>query len=68
MKPTTGHDLASRVIENCTQPAFYGEVVLKFEAGKIVHIKRTESFLPYAGQRSNHDPKNGVQLNEPIRD
>lgn len=34
------------LIEHFGRTQFFGEVTLKFESGKLVHIKRTESIKP----------------------
>ena len=32
-----------QMIQDLVNACFYGELILKFESGKIVHIKKTES-------------------------
>ncbi len=34
------------LLKSLVMKAWYGELVIKFEAGKVVHIKKTESIKP----------------------
>ena len=49
MRQQNPHD----ILTDLMQSQFYGSLEIKFEAGRVVLIKKTETFKPNNDQRSN---------------
>lgn len=46
-------------IRNLTETRFYGTVTLKYEAGKVVYLRKEETIKPpYRDNRGSNDDRN----------